>query len=160
MTIAIQSLVFVGTVTLIVIVSLAIPTLSIAFPRRGQQPSGGIRQIPVSPYRVILLFAWMLLLILWFNGGKAVLPMDLGDLLQWQRTSHTPAIATTTPHRETLPPATAATTTPAAPEPTIAPEAPTSTAPSVSASVQSEEDRRPPSQRRRWPSGNPDDPII
>lgn len=166
-----QSLSFVGVVTLIIVISLAIPTLSLHFPtkRGGGQPQAGISQIPISPYRGIFFYAWILWLILAFNGGKAALPaMDWGNFPQFHRTSHTASAVPSTRSQGSPTSAPPTVVAPAAPSTTATP--PAATGPSVSASDQSETNSNPrheptPGQRRRWgPSGSPDggsdEPIL
>ncbi|MFH0912458.1 MAG: hypothetical protein V1807_02265 [Patescibacteria group bacterium] len=66
----IESLKFVGIMTLLTMMSIAIPTLKFSL-KKGEQ---FFNQVNISPYRAILMFSWVLALVLYLTGGQTVLP--------------------------------------------------------------------------------------
>lgn len=76
----IESLLFVLFMTLVVVISMAIPTLHLEHTEitgaGGGRPRTRLQwnQVNISPYRGIWMFAWILSLVLYFTGGQITLP--------------------------------------------------------------------------------------
>jgi len=139
----IESLKFVGIMTLLTMMSIAIPTLRFSL-KKGEH---FFNQMNISPYRAILMFAWVLGLVLYLTNGQTVLPPISGA------STHRVTISTTNT-KQVAPPTATAEKKPEAEAKPAAPVSPPPTPPTPKKEVDMDQ------LRGRTPDYLKDDPIL